>query len=320
MWVEATLSVLENSHIFLVPCMPSVQFSRSVVSNSLPPHGLQHTRLPCPSPTPGAYSNSCPSSQWCHPTISSSVVPFSSCLQSFPASGSFAMSQFCMSLYALVSSKMGLLRRRVKPYKPGFLLLVNYAQHKAVKENPQSLAGMRPWRLTGVHGVGLGRCKCSPWAGGPRLWGDWTFQGKPQAWHSLAPGAGGCVSWERYEWCLSQDELSGPRRQRKTACVVLLREGWAGCRELVFSVQLWVQLGRGTRCPTVLLMAQREAGQRQEGPLDGLQHVRGTVERRANPFCGFEDQDGGPYLCWFVTTGWTPSHVRGLSGMCLHFF
>ena len=67
----------------------SVQFSHSVVSNSLWPHGLQHARLPCPSPTPGACWNSCPSSWWCHLTISSSVVPFSSCLQSFPASGSF---------------------------------------------------------------------------------------------------------------------------------------------------------------------------------------------------------------------------------------
>ena len=74
-----------------------VQFSRSAVSNSLWPHGLQHDRLPCPSPTPGAYSNSCPSSQWCHPTVSSSVSPFSSCLQSFPASGSFPMSQFFAS-------------------------------------------------------------------------------------------------------------------------------------------------------------------------------------------------------------------------------
>ena len=71
----------------------SVQFSCSVVSNSLRPHGRQHTRLPCPSPTPGVYSNSCPLSWWCHPTISSSVVPFSSHLQSFPASGSFPMSQ-----------------------------------------------------------------------------------------------------------------------------------------------------------------------------------------------------------------------------------
>jgi len=71
----------------------SVQFSCSVVSDFLQPHGLQHARLPCPSPTPGACSNSCPLSQWCHPTISSSVVYFSSCLQSFPASGSFPMSQ-----------------------------------------------------------------------------------------------------------------------------------------------------------------------------------------------------------------------------------
>ena len=65
----------------------SVQFSRSVVSDSLRPHGLQHIRLPCPSPSPGACSNSCPLSQWYHPTISSTVVPFSSCLQSFPSSG-----------------------------------------------------------------------------------------------------------------------------------------------------------------------------------------------------------------------------------------
>ena len=64
----------------------TVQFSHSVVFNSLRPHGLQHTRPPCPSPTPGVESNSCPLSQWCDPTILSSVVPFSSCLQSFPAS------------------------------------------------------------------------------------------------------------------------------------------------------------------------------------------------------------------------------------------
>ena len=75
----------------------SVQFSRSVVSDSLWPRGLQYTRLPCPSPSPWAHSDSCPSSQWCHPTISSSVVPFSSCLQSFPAWGSFPMSQFFTS-------------------------------------------------------------------------------------------------------------------------------------------------------------------------------------------------------------------------------
>ena len=71
----------------------SVQFSRSAVSNSLRPHELQHARPPCPSPTPRVYSNSCPLSRWCHPVISSSVVPFSSCPQSLPASGSFQMSQ-----------------------------------------------------------------------------------------------------------------------------------------------------------------------------------------------------------------------------------
>ena len=73
----------------------TVQFSHSVVSDSLQPHG--HARPPCPSPTSRVYSNSCPLSQWCHPTISSSVVPFSSCPQSFPASGSFQMSQFFTS-------------------------------------------------------------------------------------------------------------------------------------------------------------------------------------------------------------------------------
>jgi len=67
------------------------------VSDSLQPHGLKHDRPPCPSPTPGIYSNSCPLSQWCHPTISTSVIPFSSCLQSFPASRSFQMSQFFAS-------------------------------------------------------------------------------------------------------------------------------------------------------------------------------------------------------------------------------
>ena len=72
----------------------SVQFSCSVMSDSLRPHGLHHARPPCLSPTPGACSNSCPSNHRCHPTISSSVIPFSSCLQSFPASGSFPVNQF----------------------------------------------------------------------------------------------------------------------------------------------------------------------------------------------------------------------------------
>ena len=75
----------------------SSQFSRSIVSDSSQFHRLQHARLPCPSPTPGAYSNSCPLSRWCHPPISSSVIPVSSRLQSFPASGSFPVNWFFAS-------------------------------------------------------------------------------------------------------------------------------------------------------------------------------------------------------------------------------
>jgi len=81
----------------------SVQFSCSVMSNSLWPHESQHARPPCPSPAPGVYSNSCPSSWWCHPAISSSVVPFSSCPRSLPASESFPMSQ----LFAWVGQNIG---------------------------------------------------------------------------------------------------------------------------------------------------------------------------------------------------------------------
>ena len=95
-----TTASTTTCHLFskyYVSHLSSVQFSYSVVSNSLQPHGLLHTRLPCPSPTPGACSNSCPLSQRCHPTISFSVVPFSFCFQSCPASGSFQMSQFFAS-------------------------------------------------------------------------------------------------------------------------------------------------------------------------------------------------------------------------------
>ena len=85
-------------------------FSHSIVSNSLQSHGLQHNRLPCPSPSAGTCSDSCPLREWCHPSISSSVIPFSSCPQSFPASGSFLMSQlFTSELFAL-------------PHLMGFLL------------------------------------------------------------------------------------------------------------------------------------------------------------------------------------------------------
>ena len=86
-----------NTHLDSGHYFSSFWFSHSVVYDSLWPSGLQHTRLPCPSPTPRAYSKSCPLSRWCHPTVSSSVIPFSSCLQSFPASGSFPMSQLFAS-------------------------------------------------------------------------------------------------------------------------------------------------------------------------------------------------------------------------------
>ena len=98
------LSILDYFQVSTLPLFyllflkfSSVQFSPSVMSDSLRPHGLQHARPPCPSPTPRAFSNSCPSSRWCHPTISFFVVPVSSSFQSFPASGSFQMRQLFTS-------------------------------------------------------------------------------------------------------------------------------------------------------------------------------------------------------------------------------
>ena len=100
-WCSMLQNAIDAIEIFLkynnICLFYKFQFSCSVVSDSLWPHGLQHARFPCLSPTPGAFSNSCPSSEWCHTTISSSVVPFSSCLHSFPASGSFLMSRFFAS-------------------------------------------------------------------------------------------------------------------------------------------------------------------------------------------------------------------------------
>ena len=97
---EADMKVNENQQTILTLSLAcsldqrrSVQFSRSVVSDSLRPHESQHARLSCPSPTPRVYPNSCPLSPWCHPAISSSVIPFSSCPKSLPASESFPMSQ-----------------------------------------------------------------------------------------------------------------------------------------------------------------------------------------------------------------------------------
>ena len=104
MWIKMHLGQNDNMRLssYLFRCQMNtnisvIHSSHWVVSNCLWPHELQHTRPPCPSPTLGVYSKSCPLSQWCHPTISSSVVPFSSHLQSFPSSGSFQMSQFSAS-------------------------------------------------------------------------------------------------------------------------------------------------------------------------------------------------------------------------------
>ena len=98
----------------------SVQFSRSVLHDSVRPHGLHHTRPPCPLLNPRVYSNSCPLSRWCHPTTSSSVVPFSSHLQSFPASGTFPMSQFFTSggLSIEVSASASVLPMNIQDWFP----------------------------------------------------------------------------------------------------------------------------------------------------------------------------------------------------------
>ena len=95
--ISSCFHIVPNNIVWLLYLTKSVQFSCSVMSDSLQPHEPQHARTPCRSPIPGVYANPCPLSQWCHPTISSTVIPFSSCLQSFPASGSFPMSQLFTS-------------------------------------------------------------------------------------------------------------------------------------------------------------------------------------------------------------------------------
>ena len=112
----------------------SVQFSHSVKFDSLWPHELQHSRSPCPSPTPGVHLNPCPLSRWCHPTISSSVVPFSSCPQSFPASGSFPMSQlFASGGQSIgVSASASVLLMHIQDWFPLELIDLNSLQSKGL--------------------------------------------------------------------------------------------------------------------------------------------------------------------------------------------
>ena len=134
-----------------------VQFSHSVVSHSLQPHGLQHSRPPCPSPTPGVYSNSFPLSRWCHPTISSSVVPFSCCLQSLPASESFPMSQFFTSggQSIGVSASASILPKNIQDWFPlgwtGWISLESSPMPQFKSINSLALSFLYSPTLTSIH-------------------------------------------------------------------------------------------------------------------------------------------------------------------------
>ena len=120
--------------------LPSVQFSRSVMFDSLQPHVLQHTRLPCPSPTPRVHSNLHPLSRWCHPAISSSVVPFSFHLQSFPASGSFLMSLFFASGGQSIGTSASVLPMNIQGWFPlrltGLISLTGLSPRNAQESSP----------------------------------------------------------------------------------------------------------------------------------------------------------------------------------------
>ena len=141
----------------------SVQFSHSVMSNSLGPHELQHARPPCPSPTPGVNPNPCPLSWWCHPTISSSVVPFSSCPQSSPASGSFQMSQLFASggQSTEVSASTSVLPKNIQDWFPldwtGWIFLLSkrfsrvFSNSTVQHINTLALSFLYSPTLTSIH-------------------------------------------------------------------------------------------------------------------------------------------------------------------------
>ena len=146
--------------------MWNIKFSCSVVSNSLRPHELQQARPPCPSPTPGVYTNSCPLSQWCHPAISSSVVPFSSCPQSLPASGSFQMNPLFSSggQSIGVSASMSVLQKKAQDWSPlgwtgwisskskGLSRVFSTSQFKSI--NPSVLSFLHSATLISIHDYG----------------------------------------------------------------------------------------------------------------------------------------------------------------------
>ena len=140
-----------NSYYIMV----SVQFSRSVMSYSLSPHGLQHTRAPYPSPTPGVYSNSCPLSWWCHPTNLSSVVPFSSCLQSFLASRSFQMSHYGLFLFYFLYIMLQFLFITI-------LFIVSWVSLVAqLVKNPPAMWETWVWSLGWEDPLEKGKATCS---------------------------------------------------------------------------------------------------------------------------------------------------------------
>ena len=141
----------------------SVQFSRSVVSDSLQPHELQHARPPCPSPTAGVYPNPCPLSRWCHPTVSSSVIPLSSCPQSFPASGSLPMSQlFTSGSQSIgISASASVLPKNTQDWFPlewtGWISLQSkglsgvFSSTTVQKHNSSALSFLYSTTLTSIH-------------------------------------------------------------------------------------------------------------------------------------------------------------------------
>ena len=135
----------------------SVQFSCSVVSDSLRPHELQHARPPCPS-TPGAYTNSCPSCWWCHPAISSSVIPFSSCLRSFPASRSFPMSRLFASGSQSIGASASVLPMNIQNWFPwGLTGLFSLQSKGLLRVFPSTIVrrhqffGALPFLLSSFH-------------------------------------------------------------------------------------------------------------------------------------------------------------------------
>ena len=142
----------------------SVQFSHSVVFDSLWPHGLQHTRPPCPSPTPGVYPNSCPLSRWCHPTISPSVVPFSSCPQSLPASESLPVSQFFASGGQSIGASASVLPMNIQDWFPlGWTGWISLQSKGLSRIFSNTTVQKRHWDLGGAK-ISLWDSKAWPWS------------------------------------------------------------------------------------------------------------------------------------------------------------